>query len=99
MFAIIDVLLTVDMFQANGFYGSSGPSGRLPEGYTLMEQRFMRAVRDARREWIPPELGGNVRHPGVQLREWEKDGWTYHAKGALAAQALFTLAYYLRTCL
>ncbi|KAH8106954.1 hypothetical protein BXZ70DRAFT_997834 [Cristinia sonorae] len=67
--------------KANGFYGSRGPSGRLPEGYTLMEQRFMKAVRDARREWIPPQPGGGQRHPGVQLREWEKEGWTYHAKG------------------
>ena len=46
-----------------------------------MEQRFMKAVRDARRAWIPPELGGDERHPSVQLREWERDGWTYHAKG------------------
>lgn len=45
-----------------------------------MEQRFMTAVRDARREWVPPEQGDET-YPGVQLREWEKDGWTYHAKG------------------
>ncbi|KAL1740514.1 hypothetical protein HDZ31DRAFT_47366, partial [Schizophyllum fasciatum] len=36
--------------KANGFYGSSGISGRIPEGYTLLEQRFMRAVREAGRQ-------------------------------------------------
>lgn len=41
----------------------------------------MRAVRAAGREWpseIPLE---DLREPGVQLSEWERDGWTYHAKG------------------
>ncbi|KAL1664199.1 hypothetical protein GGF50DRAFT_55304 [Schizophyllum commune] len=55
--------------KANGFYGSSGISGRIPEGYTLFEQRFMRAVRQAGRQ------------TGVQLHEWHREGWTYHAKG------------------
>lgn len=60
--------------QANGFYGSRGISGRIPEGYTLLEQRFMRAVRKAGR--LPSsELAG------ITLEEWEKEGWTYHAKG------------------
>lgn len=55
--------------RANGFYGSRGVSGRIPEGYTLLEQRFMSAVQRAGRE------------SGVQLNEWEREGWTYHAKG------------------
>ncbi|KAJ7683694.1 hypothetical protein B0H17DRAFT_1073780 [Mycena rosella] len=55
--------------RANGFYGSRGVSGRIPEGYTLLEQRFMKAVQRAGRE------------SGVQLNEWEREGWTYHAKG------------------
>ena len=55
--------------QANGFYGSRGVSGRIPEGYTLLEQRFMSAVQCAGRQ------------SGVQLNEWEREGWTYHAKG------------------
>lgn len=69
--------------QANGFYGSSGVSGRLPEGYTLLEQRFMRQVRQAGLEWPhnqTPRLDG----PGVQLNEWEREGWTYHAKGSVS---------------
>lgn len=39
----------------------------------------MRAVRSAGREWIPSGPDGDGR--GVQLSEWEKDEWTYHAKG------------------
>lgn len=57
--------------QANGFYGSGGLSGLIPEGYTLLEQRFMRAVRAVSR----------AEPSNVSLREWVRDGWTYHAKG------------------
>lgn len=64
--------------QANGFYGSKGVSGRIPEGYTLYEQRFMRAVRRAGKLWKgSTPLEGH----GVLLNEWEKPEWTYHAKG------------------
>ncbi|KAH7929645.1 hypothetical protein BV22DRAFT_1080564 [Leucogyrophana mollusca] len=63
--------------KANGFYGSRGISGLIPEGYTLLEQRFMRAVKAASRE---SRSDGPVTN-GVQLKEWERDGWTYHAKG------------------
>ena len=50
-------------------------SGRIPEGYTLLEQRFWRRVVDAQRVWQPESS------TGVELREWEREGWTYHAKG------------------
>jgi CDP-diacylglycerol--glycerol-3-phosphate 3-phosphatidyltransferase len=63
--------------QANGFYGSGGLSGLIPEGYTLLEQRFMRALRAARRS--SPSNVADGHH--VSLKEWERDGWTYHAKG------------------
>jgi CDP-diacylglycerol---glycerol-3-phosphate 3-phosphatidyltransferase len=66
--------IDVSGMQANGFYGSKGLSGRIPEAYTLLEQRFMRAVNAAGRCWSPDS-------GGVQLIEWERDGWTYHAKG------------------
>lgn len=56
--------------KANGFYGSGGLSGLIPEGYTLLEKRFMSAVRAASRP-----------SPNIHLKEWERDGWTYHAKG------------------
>lgn len=60
---------------ANGFYGSKGVSGMLPDAYTHLAKMFLRKVR----------------HEGldesIQLREWKKGvvgeegGWTYHAKG------------------
>ena len=65
------------ILQANGFYGSGGISGLIPEGYTYLEQLFMRAVRAAGRTW------GKSSSEGVQLHEWERQGWTYHAKGEL----------------
>ena len=65
--------------QANGFYGSKGISGRLPEGYTWLEQRFMAAVRASQ-----PQDSGSVPR-SVELKEWNRQGWTYHAKGALTA--------------
>ncbi|KAJ7592660.1 hypothetical protein C8J56DRAFT_822576 [Mycena floridula] len=60
--------------KANGFYGSRGISGRIPDAYTLFEQRFMDAVVAAGQQF--KALTG-----GVDLTEWEKEGWTYHAKG------------------
>ncbi|KAF7337004.1 CDP-diacylglycerol--glycerol-3-phosphate 3-phosphatidyltransferase [Mycena venus] len=65
----IDCRIVAASPRANGFYGSRGVSGRIPEGYTLLEQRFMSAVQRAGRQ------------SGVQLYEWEREGWTYHAKG------------------
>ncbi|KAF1850940.1 CDP-diacylglycerol-glycerol-3-phosphate 3-phosphatidyltransferas-like protein [Cucurbitaria berberidis CBS 394.84] len=60
---------------ANGFFGSKGVSGMLPDAYTHLAKMFLRKVR----------------HEGlserIQLREWQKgvvgqkEGWTYHAKG------------------
>ncbi|KAI3609190.1 cdp-diacylglycerol-glycerol-3-phosphate 3-phosphatidyltransferase [Moniliophthora roreri] len=69
----VDVRIVAASPKANGFYGSKGISGRIPEGYTLLEQRFMKAVARAGRFW--------KESTGVQLLEWLKDGWTYHAKG------------------
>ncbi|CAE6494636.1 unnamed protein product [Rhizoctonia solani] len=58
---------------SNGFLGSKGLSGRIPEGYTLLEKRFWDRVLAARRQW-----DGDG---GIELREWQRPGWTYHAKG------------------
>ncbi|CAE6439414.1 hypothetical protein ACGC1H_000783 [Rhizoctonia solani] len=58
---------------ANGFLGSKGISGRIPEGYTLLEQRFWDRVLAVHRQW-----DGDG---GIELREWQRPGWTYHAKG------------------
>ncbi|KZP01078.1 hypothetical protein CALVIDRAFT_548029 [Calocera viscosa TUFC12733] len=65
--------------KANGFYGSRGLSGRIPEAYTLYERRFWEKVRAA-------GLAGDAdgRDGVVRLEEWEREGWTYHAKGMWA---------------
>ncbi|OTB18133.1 hypothetical protein K445DRAFT_19697 [Daldinia sp. EC12] len=61
--------------QANGFYKSKGVSGLLPDAYTLLARRFLRAIKEKKRD------------SSVVLKEWrrgtvnEPGGWTYHAKG------------------
>lgn len=70
--------MSIFLSQANGFYGSKGISGRIPEAYTLFERRFMSAVRAAQKEWAHESSEVIT---GVQLHEWEREGWTYHAKG------------------
>ncbi|KAI2634033.1 hypothetical protein GGS21DRAFT_543946 [Xylaria nigripes] len=60
---------------ANGFYGSKGVSGLLPDAYTYLARRFLREVHQKNRD------------SSIILKEWRKgtigkpDGWTYHAKG------------------
>jgi hypothetical protein len=109
--------------QSNGFHGSKGISGLIPEGYTMLESEFEREVQRVGRGWteppsapiappplpaptptavssIPAEGGApkgqgtsqsataaaaaaekrKIGH-GVELTEWEREGWTYHAKG------------------
>lgn len=41
----------------------------------------MKSVRQAGREW-PDDTSDTHNASGVELREWEKNGWTYHAKGS-----------------
>ena len=61
--------------QANGFYQSKGVSGMLPDAYTLLARRFLRAIH------------AQSRDGAVCLKEWRRGvvgqpgGWTYHAKG------------------
>ncbi|KAH8664380.1 hypothetical protein BX600DRAFT_398468 [Xylariales sp. PMI_506] len=61
--------------QANGFYGSKGVSGMLPDAYTLLARRFLTAISQQKRD------------SSIVLKEWRKgavgepEGWTYHAKG------------------
>ncbi|KAF2715082.1 hypothetical protein K504DRAFT_529309 [Pleomassaria siparia CBS 279.74] len=60
---------------ANGFFGSKGVSGMLPDAYTYMAGQFVKKIRHE-------GLDDNI-----ELREWkrgmvgEEGGWTYHAKG------------------
>ncbi|KAG8970238.1 CDP-diacylglycerol--glycerol-3-phosphate 3-phosphatidyltransferase [Tulasnella sp. 419] len=59
--------------KANGFYGSKGLSGRIPEAYTWLERSFWKAAQR-----VSKQSGTDSR---IQLTEWAKEGWTYHAKG------------------
>ena len=68
------------MLQANGFFGAKGISGRIPEGYTHLEQRFWNSIVASNRQW--------QNNHGVQLHEWSRDGWTYHAKGLWVSPSL-----------
>ncbi|KZM19427.1 phosphotransferase [Ascochyta rabiei] len=60
---------------ANGFYGSAGVSGMLPDAYTHLAKIFLRKVKH-------DDLSSSI-----TLKEWKKGmvnqegGWTYHAKG------------------
>lgn len=67
--------------KANGFYGSKGLSRLIPEGYTLLERRFHSMLSDRNRLWDDTEK------KGVRLKEWEREGWTYHAKGVFEVYA------------
>ncbi|TIA79802.1 hypothetical protein E3P78_03003 [Wallemia ichthyophaga] len=54
---------------ANGFLGSRGVSGRIPEAYThLMSKFYTSSIK-------------HHRHNSLQLKEWRRNGWTYHCKG------------------
>lgn len=65
--------------QANGFFGSKGVSGLLPDAYTLLLRRFLHTVHHSGRDG------------DITLKEWrhgtvgEPGGWTYHAKGLWVA--------------
>lgn len=60
---------------ANGFYGSAGVSGMLPDAYTHLAKMFLRKVKYENLS------------DSIVLKEWKKGkigeegGWTYHAKG------------------
>lgn len=55
--------------QSNGFFQSPGFSKYLPPAYTYLERLFYDEVKQRGRQ------------DHLQLREWKRDGWTYHAKG------------------
>jgi CDP-diacylglycerol--glycerol-3-phosphate 3-phosphatidyltransferase len=58
---------------ANGFLNSRGVSKYIPPAYTYLERDFWEAVREKGKE------------ERIELREWRRKGWTYHAKGELRA--------------
>ncbi|XP_038122998.1 CDP-diacylglycerol--glycerol-3-phosphate 3-phosphatidyltransferase, mitochondrial isoform X2 [Culex quinquefasciatus] len=54
---------------ANGFLGAKGPAGGIPAAYSLIAKKFHQKLK---------ESGQDHR---VSLLEYERTGWTYHAKG------------------
>ncbi|EDW82969.1 uncharacterized protein Dwil_GK22604 [Drosophila willistoni] len=54
---------------ANGFQGAKGPAGGIPAAYTLIAKSFYESL-----------VRGRQNHR-VNFFEYEKPGWTYHAKG------------------
>lgn len=75
--AIISIICAAP--EANGFFQSKGVSGWIPEAYTWFEYRFWNALR--RRGQLLRQNDKAESLGGVELKEWKKDGWTYHAKG------------------
>ncbi|KAM8704719.1 hypothetical protein ACLKA7_009213 [Drosophila subpalustris] len=54
---------------ANGFQGAKGPAGGIPAAYTLIAKSFYESL--VRRQ----------QNHRVNFFEYQKHGWTYHAKG------------------
>lgn len=79
-----NTVITASPF-ANGFYQSPGVSGLLPDAYTLLARRFVRAVAAHPHHHRPHGEEEGV--TTTVLREWRRGtvgqpgGWTYHAKG------------------
>ena len=71
--------------QANGFYGAKNMSGYLPDSYTYLESRLMEKLVKAGRQ------------TDVQLFEYHRPGWTFHAKGESVLAFLFS--YHLKHAL
>ncbi|KAF2348209.1 Phospholipase D-like domain [Trinorchestia longiramus] len=55
--------------KANGFLGAAGVAGAIPAAYTLLAKQFLGRVQ---------QLGQQSR---VQLYEYQRNNWTFHAKG------------------
>ncbi|KAL6741796.1 hypothetical protein Aduo_015015 [Ancylostoma duodenale] len=54
--------------KANGFFGAAGPSGYIPSMYSWVCERILQ---------MKEKYGRN----DVNLYEYHRDGWTFHAKG------------------
>lgn len=54
---------------ANGFQGAKGPAGGIPDAYSQISKNFLQKLIDSNQ---------NER---IKLFEYQRPGWTYHAKG------------------
>ncbi len=64
--------------KANGFYGAKNMSGHLPDSYTYLESKLMKRLVKAGRQ------------TDVQLFEYHRPGWTFHAKGRCSLWSYIT---------
>eukprot|EP00850_Spirogloea_muscicola_P023193 SM000336S12816 [mRNA] locus=s336:98261:99673:- [translate_table: standard] len=64
--------------EANGFYGSRGPSGLIPAAYSFLEQRFL--CKAMASNIVRNDDEDDLRS-GLQMLEYKQPGWTFHAKG------------------
>ncbi|XP_018570441.1 CDP-diacylglycerol--glycerol-3-phosphate 3-phosphatidyltransferase, mitochondrial [Anoplophora glabripennis] len=55
--------------KANGFLGAKGPAGGIPWAYSLIAQKFQKQVINNKQQFR------------INLLEYLRNGWTYHAKG------------------
>ncbi|KAG1669230.1 CDP-diacylglycerol--glycerol-3-phosphate 3-phosphatidyltransferase, mitochondrial [Nymphon striatum] len=55
---------------ANGFFGASGMSRAIPSAYTYLAHTFYNKIKKQVQ-----------RNQSIQLHEYSRDGWTFHAKG------------------
>lgn len=72
-----NVAILVAAPKANGFFGARGISGAVPTAYSELARRFYERCVWANR--IAHNQG--EKESGVSLFEFERPGWTFHAKG------------------
>lgn len=63
---------------ANGFLGSKGISAAIPAVYSEIERMFLERAEEENRLMPSPDKG---MREGISMMEYERDGWTFHAKG------------------
>lgn len=54
---------------ANGFQGAKGPAGGIPAAYSQISKKFLQKLIDTNQS------------DRIKLYEYQRHGWTYHAKG------------------
>jgi CDP-diacylglycerol--glycerol-3-phosphate 3-phosphatidyltransferase len=78
------VAMLVAAPRANGFFGARGISGAVPAAYSELARRFYEKCVGANR--VMDDKGKNQSEKGgigggVSLYEFQRAGWTFHAKG------------------
>lgn len=64
-----DYKLLVSSPKANGFFNASGFSSHIPQIYSHLEENFFKFIKSKNQD------------KRIKLYEYERDNWTFHAKG------------------